>query len=188
VGRKAGFLCACAVGAAFALGASEVGVAAYHAVVPANSVGTVQLKNGAVTGAKVKVHSLTALNFRAGQLPAGPPGPPGPAGPAGPGGPAGAPASLGLQLVGGESGFDNSGSKSATASCPAGKRAISWAARIQLVTTANPQAAPGVTDVIPNNGDISSGTLPDGYTAQAQTFGFYPDPWKLFVYATCATA
>jgi hypothetical protein len=60
------------------------------------SVGTKQLKNGAVTGAKVKPHSLLAKNFKAGQLPAGPRGPEGPIGPigakgdTGPPGPAGA--------------------------------------------------------------------------------------------------
>lgn len=62
---------------------------------PQNSVGTPQLRDGAVTGPKVKAHSLTAKDFRQGQLPAGkrgpqgvpgthgaqgPPGPPGPQG------------------------------------------------------------------------------------------------------------
>jgi hypothetical protein len=41
---------------------------------PANSVGTKQLKNGAVTGRKVKPKSLLAKDFRAGQLPRGPRG------------------------------------------------------------------------------------------------------------------
>ncbi len=52
-----------------------------------NSVGTKQLKNGAVTGAKVKVHSLTAADFKAGQLPAGAQGPEGKQGKEGPIGP-----------------------------------------------------------------------------------------------------
>lgn len=51
---------------------------------PANSVGTRQLKKNAVISSKVKNHSLRALDFRPGQLPRGPVGPPGPAGPAGP--------------------------------------------------------------------------------------------------------
>lgn len=61
---------------------------AYAAVsVPANSVGTKQIKNGAVTktklannavtSAKVKDGSLLAQDFKAGQLKAGPPGPQG---------------------------------------------------------------------------------------------------------------
>jgi hypothetical protein len=73
---------------------------------PKNSVGTRQLRHGAVTGAKlhksavtavkVKAHSLLASDFEAGQLPAGPQGPrgvqgaTGAQGPAGPTGPTGA--------------------------------------------------------------------------------------------------
>jgi hypothetical protein len=69
-----------------------LGGSAYAALnLPANSVGTRQLKNaavtraklanGAVTSRKVKDHSLLARDFRRGQLPAGPQGPAGPAGP-----------------------------------------------------------------------------------------------------------
>jgi len=50
---------------------------------PAKSVGAQQLKNDAVTSAKVKDGSLRARDFRPGQLPAGSQGPMGPAGPAG---------------------------------------------------------------------------------------------------------
>ncbi len=42
---------------------------------PANSVGTAQLKNGAVTSVKVKAGSLLKRDFKPGQLPAGPAGP-----------------------------------------------------------------------------------------------------------------
>ena len=55
-----------------------LGGAAFAATkLPANSVGTKQLKNGAVTGAKVKSGSLLSSNFAQGQLPAGPQGPKG---------------------------------------------------------------------------------------------------------------
>jgi hypothetical protein len=47
-------------------------------VLPRNSVGTIQLRSNAVTGAKVKNSSLTAADFKAGSLPAGPAGPAGP--------------------------------------------------------------------------------------------------------------
>src|SRR5437764_5099158 len=104
----------------FAVGATGIGQAAERLVLPANSVGTSQLKNGAVTGAKVRAHSLTAVSFKKGTLRTGPVGPAGPTGPAGPAGAPGTAASLGLQFVTGESGFDNSSAKSATASCPAG--------------------------------------------------------------------
>lgn len=53
---------------------------------PANSVGTAQLKRNAVTGTKVKNHSLRAADFAAGQIPAGRRGPQGPQGDAGPAG------------------------------------------------------------------------------------------------------
>jgi len=65
------------------------GYAAFR--LPANSVGNVQLKNNAVTGAKVKDNSLFANDFAPGQLPQGPQGPQGPAGPQGSQGPQGLP-------------------------------------------------------------------------------------------------
>jgi hypothetical protein len=69
---------------------------------PKNSVGTTQLKNGAVTGTKIAKDAITSVNvkggsllaadFKVGQLPAatqGPMGNPGPQGPKGDPGPAG---------------------------------------------------------------------------------------------------
>lgn len=50
---------------------------------PNNSVGSAQLKSNAVISSKVKDHSLTKADFKAGQLPAGPRGATGPQGPAG---------------------------------------------------------------------------------------------------------
>jgi len=74
-----------------------LGGVSYAAIkIPANSVGTKQLKKGAVTGAKVKKGAVTgakvkkgsllARNFKAGQLPRGPQGERGPIGPPGEGG------------------------------------------------------------------------------------------------------
>jgi hypothetical protein len=71
--------------------AVALGGTSYAAVsLPAGSVGTAQLKNGAVVATKVKPHSLTASNFALGQIPKGQRGPVGLAGPAGPAGTAGA--------------------------------------------------------------------------------------------------
>jgi hypothetical protein len=76
-----------------ALGGS--GYAAVALTLPANSVGTAQLKSNAVVSSKVKDHSLLKADFASGQIPAGPrgapgaPGPPGAAGAKGATGPAG---------------------------------------------------------------------------------------------------
>jgi hypothetical protein len=74
-----------------------------------NSVGPLQLKNGAVTNpkirnnavtsAKVRNRSLLRSDFAPGQLPAGPTGPQGPAGAAGPAGPAGPAGGIGAITV-----------------------------------------------------------------------------------------
>lgn len=82
-----------------------LGGTGYAAVaLPNNSVGTSQLKKSAVTSAKIRDRSLKAVDFAAGQIPAGPAGAKGatgdkggtgtvgPAGPTGLTGPAGAPA------------------------------------------------------------------------------------------------
>ena len=62
------------------LGATPLGEAALEQVLPRGSVGTEQLKDGAVTAAKVKDRSLVVRDFRQGQLPRGPVGPQGPPG------------------------------------------------------------------------------------------------------------
>src|SRR3954451_2975860 len=73
--------------------AVALGGTSYAAVaLPAGSVGTKQLQNGAVIEPKVRDHSLLARDFARGQLPQGPqgiPGPPGSAGPSGTQGPKG---------------------------------------------------------------------------------------------------
>jgi hypothetical protein len=61
-----------------------LGGASYAAFkLPKNSVGTKQLKRGAVSAAKVKPGSLLAKDFKAGQLPGGAIGPQGAVGPQG---------------------------------------------------------------------------------------------------------
>jgi hypothetical protein len=55
-----------------------LGSGAYAATqLPKNSVGSKQIKKNAVNGAKVKDRSLKAVDFKEGQLPAGPQGPQG---------------------------------------------------------------------------------------------------------------
>ena len=61
---------------------AALGGTGYAAIaIPRNSVGAVQLKDNAVTAAKVKNFSLVRQDFRPGQLPVGARGPAGPAGP-----------------------------------------------------------------------------------------------------------
>jgi hypothetical protein len=79
-----------------------LGGSAYAAAeLPRHSVGTAQLKAGAVTSAKVKAHSLRRSDFAPGQVPAGPAGATGAPGAAGSPGPTGA---TGPQGPAGESG------------------------------------------------------------------------------------
>lgn len=63
---------------ALAVALSGAGYAAV--VLPRNSVGTPQLRTGAVISAKVRDRSLRAVDFARGQLPAGPTGLQGPPG------------------------------------------------------------------------------------------------------------
>lgn len=69
--------------AVFLLLGGATAIAAKHGL-PKNSVGPKQLKNNAVNSAKVKNHSLKAVDFKAGQLPVGATGPQGAHGPQGP--------------------------------------------------------------------------------------------------------
>jgi hypothetical protein len=62
------------------LGSTPLGEAAREVVLPRSSIGTAQLRDGAVTAAKVKDRSLLARDFKAGQVPRGPAGPQGPPG------------------------------------------------------------------------------------------------------------
>jgi hypothetical protein len=79
------------------LGATPFGHAAGRFVLPKASVGEGQIKNDAVNSVKVKNGSLTAADFRAGTLAAGPQGPKGDAGAPGAKGDAGAPGPQGAK-------------------------------------------------------------------------------------------
>ena len=89
--------------------------------VPKNSVGTAQLKTGAVTTKKVKNGTLLKGDFKPGQLPAGAPGPQGPPG---------APGVSGLERVDVTTAASSANSKSLLVNCPSPKRAIGGGARV----------------------------------------------------------
>jgi hypothetical protein len=128
------------------LGATPLGQAAYNAVVPKNSVGAAQLRKGAVTNVKlrgdavtsgkVKNHSLKAIDFKQGQLPAGPQGPQGAKGDKGDKGAKGDPGSPGLsgyEIVRQSVTIPPNTQSVAQAACPTGKKVLGGAAAIQGV-------------------------------------------------------
>lgn len=109
-------------------GSTPLGHAAGN-LIARNSVGAAQLKPGAVnaaklranavTSAKVKNDSLLAVDFKAGQLPAGAQGPKGDKGDRGPAG------ISGLEIVVGSASILPPGEfGGASAQCPAGKKVI----------------------------------------------------------------
>ena len=140
--------------------------------VPRNSVGTPQLKNSAVTSAKVKNRSLLRADFAAGQVPAGPAGPAGPTGPAGPAGPAGL---SGLERVEVTSLNNTASPKTAQMACPAGKRLIGGGARLN-----GGGAAVALQQSFPDNDNI--------FRAQGREVVATNAVWSLTVYAVCAAA
>jgi Collagen triple helix repeat (20 copies) len=72
---------------------------------PKNSIGSTQLRNGAVTGEKIRSGSLIASDFAEGELPAGTPGPTGQQGEDGPRGLRGFPGEEGATGADGEQGL-----------------------------------------------------------------------------------
>jgi len=161
------------------LGSTPLGTAARNIVLPRGSVGTVQLRNNAVTGAKVKNFSLVAADFKRGQVPRGPAGPAGPTGPAGPAGapgPQGPAGVLGLQNVFTTGAAGSTATRQLTAGCPAGKKAIGGGATVLPVNT------PGVA--------ITAGYLADENTwvARAREITATAVNWSLNAVVICAAA
>lgn len=133
-------------------GITPLGEAAYNAVVPRNSVGTLQLQRNAVKSAKIAPNairtghvldgSLLTADFKAGQIPQGPKGDKGDAGSAGP------PGVSGYEIVT-EPLTTNSTIFSVSVSCPTGKKAFGggvtsniWSlAAGPYVVSSNPNAA-----------------------------------------------
>jgi hypothetical protein len=140
--------------------------------VPRASVGTPQLKNDAVTGAKVAGSAITSAHvrngsllrgdFKAGQVPAGPAGPQGP------------PGLSAREQVSAESTLTAAGPKNLTVTCPTGKKAIgggvelSGAGRNRVSVTENKPV-----------GD-------NAWEAEAFEVVNTNQTWKLVVHAVCA--
>jgi hypothetical protein len=175
------------------LGSTPVGEAAKNLVVPRGSVGTLQLKNNAVTAVKVKNFSLLAADFRRGELPrgrvgpqgpggprgpAGAPGAPGaigPAGPAGPTGPTGPPGLSGLQTVLANTASNTTNTKTVTAGCPSGKQAVGGGATVSPTNAA---------DVAITSSFLANSTT---WTAAAAELDVIAGNWSLTAVVICAT-
>lgn len=158
-------------------GATPAGEAAWNAVVPRNSVGTLQLKRNAVTarkiapnavrGAHVLDGSLVATDFKSGQLPAGPKGDKGDKGAQG------ATGLSGLVRVTASS-PNTSSNKSASVSCPSGKKVVGGG----LIVS----AYPGITI-------RQSYPLQDlsGWYAYVEEDPATTQSWGIVVFAVCAS-
>jgi hypothetical protein len=157
-------------------GSTPLGTAARNLVLPRGSVGNVQLKDNSVTAAKVKNFSLVTADFKRGQLPRGAQGPAGPAGPAGQAGPQGPAGVTGLQNVFTTGAINSTPTRSLTAGCPAGKKAIGGGA------TVVPANAPGVA--------ITAEYLADDNTwvARAREITATGANWSLNAVVICAAA
>ncbi len=155
-----------------------LGGTSYAAVlqIPRASVGTAQLKTGAVTtkklaanavtGAKVRNGSLLKADFGPGQLPAGPTGPQGPAGP---------PGLSAVERVETTSPSNSTTSKSVQIACPAGKRLMGGGAR---TNGGSPKVM--LSASFPDNDNI--------YRATAAETDAVAAVWSVTVYAICALA
>jgi hypothetical protein len=125
--------------------AVSLGGTGYAALrLPANSVGTAQLKRNSVVSSKIRNYTLVRADFKPSQVPRGPrglpgvpgpigpTGPAGPAGPAGPQGPAGAPGSASVITIrtsavtvpGNTAGNGSYATRSVAVNCASNERAI----------------------------------------------------------------
>lgn len=151
-----------------------MGGTGYALTIPRNSVGTQQIKkaavansdlrNNAVTGAKVKNRSLLASDFALGQLPAGPAGAtgaPGAAGAAGPTGSQGATGVVGAVTVArSDFGLADGATVGDSVPCPAGTRAIGGGSSVDAITSddIHPTVSrPDSTGAAPADGETFDG-------------------------------
>ena len=145
---------------ALLLALGGTGIAAVTAL-PRNSVGTPQLRAGAVTSAKVRNGSLLGVDFRPGALPVGPAGPQGPAG------------ISAREDILAETATDSSSPKAVRANCSAGKKVIGGG--VEVGGTGRSRVS--VTENLPA-GD-------NAWEAEAFEVSATGQTWKLEVHAIC---
>ncbi len=167
--------------------------------VKSKHIGKGQVKNvdlaaDAVTSSKVANGALLGDDFAAGELPQGPQGPQGERGLQGeqgvqgvPGTP-GEPGLSGLVQISNASANDSVSSKSAVATCPAGKLAISGSADINGGTTGS--SPDQLTDVVITNSGSTSPetTVPGTVFARAHEEEPHAGNWNVQVRGICANA
>ena len=186
--RRPAFVTPATVLAGIALLVALGGTSYAAVVLPANSVGTPQLKNSAVTSPKVKDRSLLSRDFAPGQIPPGPAGPTGPQGPAGPAGatgPAGAAAGAIVHLtsVPAPPGTTTSG----IAACASGQKATGGGVYLNGNTTDNDHLTTS-TPVV-TTGATTFNTVTEGGTATGWYGSMYssgPVARTLTVYVVCS--
>lgn len=147
--------------------------------VPKNSVGTPQLQRNAVKAAKVAPSairtghvlngSLLVEDFKAGQIPQGPKGDKGDKGDTG------EPGVSGYQIVTATNAVNNATTNTATAPCPAGKRALGGGSGTSFVNVAN---GPFV---------YASRPSPQGSGWSVSMASAVATSWTTTAYAICAT-
>ena len=172
--------------------AVALGGTSYAAVtLPRNSVGTKQLRNGAVVSSKVRNHSLLARDFKRGQLPRGPVGPAGPAGPPGPKGPAGPPGSSGNLAVSvheADAAVGPGRRAFAIAACQSGQRAVGGGVYLADSTPDNQDAIMRNAPVVSTGGTafklLAAGQTPNAWYGQAYNAG--TNGATVHVYVICA--
>ncbi len=159
--------------------------------IKAGAVKADELADNAVTSPKVANGSLLSEDFAGGQLPSGQQGPQGERGLQGaqgtPGEP-GEPGLSGLVQVTNASANDSISSKSAVATCPPGKVAISGSADINGGTTGS--SPDQLTDVVITNSGSPSPetTVPGTVFARAHEEEPHAGSWNVQVRGICANA
>jgi hypothetical protein len=128
-------------------------VAAVTLVIPPNSVGALALKPDSVNSSKVQNYSLLKVDFKRGQIPAGPRGRTGPAGPAGPAGAAGPAGPAGAAGAAGAAGIASPG----------------YVAEVLSQTDASGGSTTSTTYTNLNGGNLSV-TVPSGETDKLAVF------------------
>jgi hypothetical protein len=165
-------------GDSFAAGAAE---SAAHVITGRG------VKNGSLTGADIKDHSLHAADLAHGLAvrgATGPAGATGAAGAKGDRGTAGSPGVSGLQIVSSTSVTVSTGYKQQAVTCPAGKTPISGGAT-EAASSQPAQLALVASQPAKNGSAASAGDTPDGWFV-AMNNGTFTGSWNVTAYAVCA--